>query len=92
MNFKTIVQSWIAAANPTEQQLEIAEKRHSMCDMCPSKKTITQKLKIGVVCGECGCPITKKIFSPNFNECPLRKWEEIDSPYFPNRKISKTLF
>lgn len=92
MNFKTIIQSWIAAANPTEQQLEIAEKRHSICDMCPSKKTITQKLKIGVVCGECGCPITKKIFSPNFNECPLRKWENVDDSYFPNRKINKTLF
>lgn len=92
MNFKTIIESWIAAANPTELQLEIAEKRHSICDVCPSKKTITQKLKIGVVCGECGCPITKKIFSPNFNECPLRKWEEVDSPHFPNRKTTKTLF
>jgi hypothetical protein len=74
MNFKTIIQSWIAAANPTELQLEIAEKRHSICDTCPSKKTITQKLKIGVVCGECGCPIGKKIFTPVKGACPLNKW------------------
>jgi hypothetical protein len=92
MNFKTIIQSWIAAANPTEEQKTIAEKRYSICDMCPSKKTITSKLEIGVVCDECGCPINKKIFSPNFNECPLRKWEKVDDLYFPNRKVNKTLY
>jgi len=42
---------------------------------------LTNKLKIGVVCGECGCPITKKIFSNDFNDCPLKKWEEVDTTY-----------
>jgi hypothetical protein len=92
MNFKTIIQSWIISYSPSEKQLELAEKRHLICNTCPYKKTITEKLKIGIICGECGCPITKKIFSPNFNECPLEKWKDVDLEYFPQRKILKTLF
>ena len=49
MNFKTIIQSWIISYNPSDKELELAEKRHLICDTCPSKKTITKKLKIGVV-------------------------------------------
>ena len=43
-------------------------------------------------CKECGCPIKKKVFSDDFNDCPLGKWEEVDSEYFPPRKKVTTLF
>lgn len=91
MNFKEIIEAWVIANNPTELQLELAEKRNTICDTCPSKKTITKKLKIGVVCGECGCPIPKKIFTNSYNPCPLEKWKEVDDDYFLSRKSSKTL-
>ena len=89
MDFKTIVQSWIAAANPSDKQLELAEKRYSICDSCPSKvKAIIGYYK----CNECGCPIQKKIFSDVYNDCPLKKWESVDTMYFPKQKLEKTLF
>jgi hypothetical protein len=88
MDFKKIIKSWVTSYNPTDKQLELAESRHSICDTCPSKKIITEKLKIGIICGECGCPITKKIFSQTFNDCPLGKWEIVDSEFFP--PIKKT--
>ena len=73
--FKEIVQSWIAAANPTPEQEAIALYRIKICDGCPSKKYITQF--DSYVCGECGCPLNKKIFSPQHGPkaCPLKKWE-----------------
>jgi hypothetical protein len=89
MDFIKIAKAWITAHNPSESQLELAEKRHLICDECPSKvKTILSYYK----CNECGCPISKKIFSDQYNDCPLKKWESIDSLYFPQRKIIKTLF
>lgn len=78
LDFKKIYKSWIIAHNPSDKQLIIAESRNNICNNCPSRKTITDKLKIGVVCGECGCPISKKIFTPTFNDCPLGKWKDVD--------------
>ena len=92
MDFKKIFNAWITAYNPTEKELELAEKRNLICNDCPSKKVVTEKLKIGTICGECGCPISKKIFSDQFNDCPLKKWEEVDSQYFSPRKKNVTLF
>ena len=81
LNFKKIFNAWIASYNPTSEQKLLAEKRNEVCEMCPSRKVLTNKLKLGVVCGECGCPITKKIFSNDFNDCPLKKWDEVDTIY-----------
>lgn len=91
LDFKKILNAWITAYNPSEQQLLLANKRNEICEVCPSRKKITGKLKIGVVCGECGCPITKKIFSADFNDCPLKKWESVDKTYFPKSKDSKSI-
>jgi hypothetical protein len=92
MNFKEIIKAWIIAGNPTPAQQTLAEARGKICDECPSKKVITDKLKIGIVCGECGCPIAKKIFTDEFNPCDLKKWAEVDDLYYPNTKKNKTLF
>ena len=88
MDFKQIANAWIIAHNPSKLQLKLAEERSKICDECPSKKTITTKLKIGVVCNECGCPISKKIFTDDYNPCPLKKWGEVDETYIPQKKKS----
>jgi len=92
LNFKQIIEAWIIAGHPTPGQKELAEKRGKICDECPSKQVLTEKIKIGTYCGECGCPIGKKIFTNEFNPCPLEKWKEVDRPYFPESKSTKTLF
>ena len=92
MNFKQIIEAWIIAGNPTDAQRVLAEERGKICDECPSKKVITEKLDIATVCGECGCPIAKKIFTNDYNPCPLKKWEQVDAEYYPNTKKKKTLF
>jgi hypothetical protein len=91
-NFKQIIEAWIIAGNPTPTQRELAEARGKICDECPSKKRMFKEKQWGEYCGECGCPIGKKIFTNDFNPCPLKKWEEVDDKYYPNTKKKKTLF
>jgi hypothetical protein len=81
LNFKKIYKAWITSYFPNETQKLLAEKRNEICEACPSRKVLIDKLKLGVVCGECGCPLTKKIFSNDFNDCPLKKWKEVDTIY-----------
>ena len=71
-----IFQAWVAAAKPTHDQQAIAEYRTSVCDGC-DKKTYIKAVDM-FVCGECGCPLNKKIFSPKPGPeaCPLAKWEK----------------
>jgi len=78
MDVLEIISAWKIANNPTPNQEKLAASRFDICKDCPSKKILTKKLKIATVCGECGCPISKKIFSPKFNPCPLGKWAEVD--------------
>ena len=69
-----IAKAWIAAANPTPEQQQIADIRISICDSCPNKKEISHLNTY--VCGMCGCPLSKKIFSPLPGEqaCPDKRW------------------
>ena len=71
-----IAKSWIAAANPTSEQKQIAEYRASVCDTCPHKKYQSQFSMY--TCGLCGCPLSKKIFSPlpGKQACPDKRWEK----------------
>lgn len=92
MKILQILEAWRIAYNPTEEQNKLAELRAKVCEECPAKKVITDKLDIGVVCGECGCPISKKVYTNEFNPCPLHKWADIDEPYFIKQKKAKTLF
>ena len=92
INFKKIYNAWVTSYYPNEVQKLLAEKRNEICETCPSRKVLTDKLKLGVICGECGCPLTKKIFSNDFNDCPLKKWEEVDTMYRTfNTKSNKSL-
>jgi len=87
MKILEIIEAWKIAHDPTEEQLELARLRGEVCSKCPSKKTT---LNI-TYCDECGCVISKKIFTNVFNPCPLRKWDKIDAPFFPKNKENKTL-
>ena len=91
MNVIEIINAWKIANNPTPKQEELAELRGKICDGCPSKKVLTKKLKLATICGECGCPISKKIFTPKFNPCPLKKWKEVDALYIEERKITSII-
>lgn len=77
MDFKEILTSWITSFNANESQKKLAKERSSICETCPSKQEIIKNEKWTWICGECGCPISKKVFSPKVNACPLGKWSTI---------------
>jgi ribosomal protein L37E len=70
-----IFQAWVAAASPSPDQKLLAEQRTSVCDTC-EHKTYNKLLDLHA-CGLCGCPLSKKVFSPaGPNACPGNKWEK----------------
>mgnify|MGYP003342540235 CR=1 FL=1 len=74
--------------NPSKDQELLAEARYEICKECPKLTAflhIKQK-KLVEKCGECGCVISAKIFSPKENACPLNKWEEVDKMHFKKTK------
>ena len=83
LDLKKISKAWFDSFFGSPQQKELALKRIDICESCPSRKIITNLTELGTICGECGCPIKKKVFSIEFNDCPSKKWEDIDSQY-PN--------
>jgi len=69
-----IFQAWVAAANPSPEQKLLAEQRTAICDSC-EHKTYHELLNL-YACGLCGCPLSKKVFSPvGPKACPGNKWE-----------------
>ena len=91
INIGEIIDAWVISNNPSETQLNKSIERGNICNMCPSKKVITKHIQLATICGECGCPISKKIFSLDYNPCPLKKWEEVDKKYTIPSKKTKTL-
>ena len=78
-NLKTISQSWFDSYFGTNEQKLLAQERLKVCDTCPSREELFKNQNWSVICGECGCPLSKKIFSKKIKECPLDKWNEVDS-------------
>jgi hypothetical protein len=70
-----IFKSWVIAENPTREQMELAAKRHAICLDC---KWIRNSLLFNTKCGECGCPIGKKIFTPVKGGCRMGYWDGVD--------------
>jgi hypothetical protein len=91
-DFKKITKAWFDSYFGSDKQKELALKRSSICEVCPSRDVKVKGIDLLTVCGECGCPIKKKIFSDVFNDCPLKKWESVDLEYFPSTKTNKTLY
>jgi len=73
-DLKEIAISWMRAANPTPEQQLVAEERVAVCDTCPLKHY--QRLTHMWVCGACGCPLNKKVYSPKLGPeaCPKGNW------------------
>lgn len=84
-----IGKAWIIAANPTEEQKNLSIKRYSICLRCDFYKK-SRPITHDEYCAVCLCPISKKIFSDNFSECPKGKWLDVDTEFeFILRKESK---
>ena len=81
INYKEIFDAWIISYNPTPKQKELAKLRLKVCLGCEFRKETIKGLKWSAMCGKCGCPLSKKVFSTNHNACPLKKWDVTDSKY-----------
>lgn len=81
IDIKEISQAWWDSYFANNETKQLAKDRFEVCKECPSLTQMFKKIKkVNVAaCGECGCPISKKIFSPNFDACPLGKWKNVDS-------------
>ena len=71
-----IFKAWKIAFNPNDIQSELAGKRMEICDGCESKKTIPI-----IHCGECGCALKAKVYSPKVGACPKGKWLEVEKEW-----------
>jgi ribosomal protein L37E len=78
IDIKKVWKAWVTSYRPTQQQSNLAVKRVLICNRCPS---MAKYLNIDI-CSECGCPISKKVFTNEYNACPLKKWGNIDKEYF----------
>jgi hypothetical protein len=71
-----IFKAWGIMFNPSDSQSELAAKRMEICDGCESKKTIPI-----IHCGECGCALKAKIYSPKIGACPKEKWLAVEKEW-----------
>ena len=61
------------AARPTLEQQQVAEHRLSICDGCEHQQF--RQVTRMYVCDACGCPLSKKVYSPRGPKaCPEGKW------------------
>lgn len=79
IDLKKIATAWWDSYFGPENIKELAEARLAICEVCPSRRVALRKLVPFPQCSECGCPLGKKVFSPQYNDCPLGKWEKVDS-------------
>lgn len=80
-NYKEIFDSWVTSLNPNETQKKIAQERLDICKGCEYRKEMAKGIKWSSLCVACGCPLSKKVFSPLFNPCPKQKWDQVDIKY-----------
>ena len=83
-DIKKIATAWAKSWNPTEDELLLAQKRLEVCNACEMSRMSLLKISS---CGACGCPLSKKVFTADYNDCPVGKWEEVDGKYFDLTKI-----
>jgi hypothetical protein len=75
-----IFKAWGIMFNPTDTQAELAAARMEICDSCDSKRTTPL-----IHCGECGCALKAKVYSPVIGACPKGKWVAVEM-VFENKK------
>ena len=75
-----IFKAWGIAFNPNDAQSELAAKRMEICDTCDSKRTSPI-----IHCGECGCALKAKVYSPKIGACPEKKWLQVEKEWEVNK-------
>jgi hypothetical protein len=85
-NISEILKAWVTAANPNDVQRELAEERLDICMKCEFRKEVIHNKEWSALCGKCGCPISKKIFTDQYGSCPLNKWDIIEGKYIIHLK------
>jgi len=92
MDLKEITLSWLTKVKHSPLQKELAEKRLAICISCPHKKEFIKNKTWLLMCGHCNCPLTAKVYSPNYNACPENKWQDVELEFFTKIKnVKKTL-
>jgi hypothetical protein len=71
-DIKDIAKSWWVSFNPNEEQSKEGKRRLEIC-MKPCEYR-QDSIVFGYVCGKCGCPLGKKIFSEVEQPCPDNRW------------------
>jgi len=92
LDFKEIVGAWYNKFSHTEDQKQLADSRFKICLECPSKKEVLKGKEWSLTCGECGCPLSGKVYTEKTyldkkGSCPLNKWKEVELEYIA--KLSK---
>jgi hypothetical protein len=75
-SFENKLRTWKISLAPNEEQRNLADQRKKICQECESCKEFTNQLLKKIIdyyCGECNCPIGKKIYSIT-ESCPKNKW------------------
>ena len=80
-----IFNAWKITFNPNDAQSELAGARMEICDGCEFKKTIPF-----IHCGECGCALKAKVYSPKMGACPKGKWMEVEHEWY--QKNNKEIY
>lgn len=88
-SIRKIVEAWSISLNPSEKQIELANKRWNICETCPNKVETFKDKEWSYICGACGCPLKKKIFTNEDDGCPKGFWVDVEKDYFENNKKTK---
>jgi hypothetical protein len=98
IDFKEISRAWYNKIRHSAELKDLADKRFDICLQCPSKQEILniKGTEWALKCGECGCPLKGKVYSPNTHihpngSCPLGKWKEVEDEYLKFVKTTKTI-
>ena len=93
IDYKEIFNAWKTSFNPNPEQEDLAQKRLGVCMGCEYRKEVLKGVKWSAYCGDCGCPLNKKVFSKTFNACTQKKWENVDIMYLElkSKKENKTI-
>ena len=75
-----IFRAWGIMFNPNDAQSELAGKRMEICDSCDSKR-----MNPVIHCGECGCALKAKVYSPKIGACPRGKWTAVEMEWEHNK-------
>ena len=96
LDFKEITISWYNKFIHSEELKKLADDRFDICLECPSKQELFENKKWSFKCGECGCPLKGKVYTPKTyldkkGSCPLGKWKRVEDEYITHFKKNKTI-